>query len=86
MEHQLKLKLLASIQQKRLAVFCGAGLSMSPPSSLPSAKVVAEKCTTEYAKSALEPPIPDATKLDLGLLAEYFVANNLQNFFIRRLD
>jgi hypothetical protein len=85
LEQQLALKLLTSIQQKKLVVFCGAGLSMSPPSSLPSATAVAENCVREYESRALTPPIPDANKKDLGLLAEHFVASDLQNFFIREL-
>jgi NAD-dependent SIR2 family protein deacetylase len=85
LDQQLAQKLLSSIQQKRLVIFCGAGLSMSAPSSLPSAKAVTDRCIVAYEQSGLEPPIPEESKADLGLLAEHFITSNLQNFFIRKL-
>ena len=44
MEDEIKTRLLQSISDDRLVVICGAGLSMAPPSSLPSAISVANTC------------------------------------------
>ena len=45
-------RLLASMNAGRLLVVCGAGLSMAPPSSLPSARTVAERCFDKYRLEA----------------------------------
>ena len=37
-------QLLASLAAGRLVVFAGAGLSMAPPSNVPSATALAEQC------------------------------------------
>lgn len=78
-------RLLASMNAGRLLVVCGAGLSMAPPSSLPSARSVAERCFDKYRLEA------DAN-CDLGLrdnleaLAEHFARlNTLQTVFIEHL-
>ena len=69
----------------RLLVVCGAGLSMAPPSSLPSAGAVAERCFDKYR-------LESAPDCDLGLrnnletLAEHFAGlNTLQSVFIEHL-
>jgi hypothetical protein len=75
-------RLLASMDAGRLVVLCGAGLSMAPPSSLPSAKRVAEQCFDEY-RSRINPGIDPALRQNLEALAEYFVGlNTLKSHFI----
>jgi NAD-dependent SIR2 family protein deacetylase len=85
LDQQLAQKLLSSIKQRKLVIFCGAGLSMSAPSSLPSAQTVTDRCIEAYEQSALEPPMPNDNRNDLGMLAEYFFTRNLQSFFINQL-
>lgn len=41
-------RLLASMNAGSLLVVCGAGLSMDPPNSLPSAREVAKRCFDKY--------------------------------------
>lgn len=69
----------------RLVVVCGAGLSMAAPSSLPSARRVAELCFDEYRLTA-DPHCDLALRGDLEALAEHFVGlNTLKSVFIERL-
>lgn len=60
-------RLLASMNAGRLLVVCGAGLSMAPPSSLPSARSVAAQ------RLALSAPSPDRSHigLDPGFVDEH---------------
>ena len=44
MDQKLINDLLLSIDGERLAIIAGAGLSMAPPSNLPSAIHIAEVC------------------------------------------
>ena len=55
----------------RLVILCGAGLSMAPPSSLPSAWRVAEMCFDEY-RLTVDPLIDPALRNNLEALAEHF--------------
>jgi hypothetical protein len=69
----------------RLVVVCGAGLSMAPPSSLPSARRVAELCYDEY-RLAVVFDLDPALRADLQGIAEYFLAlNTLQTVFIEAI-
>ncbi|ERM02921.1 hypothetical protein Q644_14160 [Brucella intermedia 229E] len=69
----------------RLLVVCGAGLSMAPPSSLPSAKTVAERCFDKY-RLEVNPACDIGLRDNLEALAEHFVATNtLQSVFIEHL-
>jgi hypothetical protein len=69
----------------RLVVVCGAGLSMAPPSSLPSAPQIAELCFDQYRMS-VDPDCDPALRTDLAALAEHFVTKNtLKTLFIERL-
>jgi len=70
-----------SIAGNRLILLCGAGLSMAPPSSLPSAQVLAEHCWTRYNKTATI-PLDNALKNDLEALSKYFLNKGLFNQFI----
>ena len=69
----------------RLVVLCGAGLSMAPPSNLPSARRVAELCFDAY-QVRVNPFIDPALRQNLEALAEHFVAlNTLKTQFIENL-
>lgn len=78
-------RLLASMNASRLVILCGAGLSMAPPSSLPSAWQVAGMCFDEYQLTS-DPLINPALRDDLEALAEHFVSlNTLKTVFIEHL-
>lgn len=69
----------------RLVLLCGAGLSMAPPSSLPSAQRVAEMCFDKY-RLTIDPTIDPALRGDLATLAEHFAGlNTLKTVFIEDL-
>src|ERR1039457_3525597 len=78
-------QLLESIIWQRLVVLCGAGLSMAPPSSLPSARALAQACAQEYQRNGLAlPATVDPT--NLGAVAEHFAAiGRLEGVFIQKL-
>lgn len=58
---------------------------MAPPSSLPSAKTVAEQCFDKYLHE-VDPTFDIGLRADLEALAEHFVATNtLQSVFIEHL-
>ena len=85
MSPEVQARLLASIDAGRLVVVCGAGLSMAPPSQLPSARRVAEMCFDRYQLIA-DPACDPALRTDLEALAEHFAAlNTLKSVFIQRL-
>ena len=78
-------RLLASMNAGRLVILCGAGLSMAPPSSLPSAWLVAGMCFDEY-RVTIDPLIEPALRDNLEALAEHFVGlNTLKSVFIEHL-
>ncbi|MEA9433712.1 SIR2 family protein [Aeromonas caviae] len=69
----------------RLLVVCGAGLSMAPPSSLPSAWTVAERCFEKYRLES-DPNCDPALRNNLEALAEHFAGlDTLQSVFIEHL-
>lgn len=85
MTPQVKERLLASIEANRLVVLTGAGLSMAPPSSAPSAAALAAECFDEYTAMA-NPACDPAMRNDLEAFAEYFYAQHtLKTIFIDRL-
>lgn len=85
LDSQLKARLLASLEAGRLALICGAGLSMAPPSSLPSARAVANACYDKYAIS-VDPECDLALRDDLEALAEHFAGSStLKSVFIDSL-
>lgn len=78
-------RLLASMSAGRLVILCGAGLSMAPPSSLPSAWRVAEMCFDEY-RLTVDPLIDPALRNNLEALAEHFAGlKTLRAVFIEHL-
>jgi hypothetical protein len=72
----LQERLLNSIENDRLVLFCGAGLSMSAPSHVPSAAELAKICRETYAKD-YGAAIPEVDAQDLEKMAEYFSAKAL---------
>jgi len=66
-----KIRLLTSMDAGRLVVLCGAGLSMAPPSNLPSARRVAEICFDTY-HARVDSTLNPALRESLDDLAEYF--------------
>lgn len=64
-------KLLGAIETDRLVFLCGAGLSMSDPSKLPSAAKVAEIC---YDKWVPNEALAADLRWDIDRLAEHFHA------------
>jgi hypothetical protein len=82
---EVRARLLASMDAGRLVVVCGAGLSMAPPSNLPSARRVAEMCFDKYASTA-DPQCDPALRENLEALAEHFATlNTLKTVFIEHL-
>lgn len=78
-------RLLASMNAGRLLVVCGAGLSMAPPSSLPSAREVAERCFDKYRLES-DPTCNLVLRNNLEVLAEHFASlSTLQSVFIEHL-
>jgi hypothetical protein len=84
-ETTLAQQLLASIESDRLAIFVGAGLSMSPPSAVPSAAKVARDTSEKFRQVTLT-NTPIGTDSNLETLTEFFLSNNnLVSLFINRL-
>ena len=87
MKEELASLLLGSIAADRLVIFCGAGVSICPPSRVPSADRLARECiekrevdTGEDLSSLLADQDP------LGALAEHFKKQGiLINQFLRHL-
>ena len=77
-------QLVSSIQQGKLVVFCGAGLSMGLPSKVPSAGVLTEQIIAEYNLRGL-PPLPPAAVVNLETLSEYLFAAGHQSLFVHHL-
>jgi len=85
MDNQIAHRLLQSIQLNRLVLICGAGLSMSAPTSLPSAARLATQCSDRYDSYALPDKLPATARNDLEQLTEFMFRKGEQNFFIRKL-
>ena len=78
-------QLLGSIEADRLVIFAGAGLSMAPPSTVPSALRLARHTAEKYAETTLS-SVPDGANENLEAQAEFFFANGLLvHLFINRL-
>jgi hypothetical protein len=73
---------LRSLVFDRLAILAGAGLSMAPPSNLPSALQIGRAARERYAALFGPPPFSD----DIAEQADYFFENNeLGTVFLRKL-
>lgn len=85
MDQQTRIRLLQSIDAGRLVILCGAGLSMAPPSSVPSANDLAQLCFNRYT-ATIDPDLDPDLENDLEAIAGYFFENGtLIRYFIRRL-
>jgi hypothetical protein len=84
MDNDLASRLLGSIAADNLVIFCGAGLSMAPPSSLPSARQVAMDCFPKY-EQAIGTSLPPATREDLEAQSKFaFDRGELQKLFLAK--
>ena len=84
MDAALLARLVSSIQQRKLVVFCGAGLSLGAPSRVPSAASLTQQVIDAYNLRAL-PPLPVGTTANLETLSEYLFGQGHQSLFVRRL-
>ena len=85
LEPALAQRLIAEIQQDRLVVLCGAGVSVAQPSCVPSAGALAEQCAREYEAGAPRLVLPQEVKNELGRLTNFLFTNGLQNLFVWKL-
>ena len=82
MTDDTKSKLLNALWAGRLAIFCGAGLSMGKPSDVPSAVVLADQCAKAYEESS-GVQLPAELHEDIEALADYFAnRRELENIFL----
>jgi len=85
MDQETAATLLLGIETDRLVVFCGAGLSMAPPSELPSARRLAEFCAQKYQLTT-GTQLNEPERSDLEAMAVYFKRRDqLRAFFIQGL-
>lgn len=70
---ELRDRLLLSIDGDRLALLCGAGLSMSAPTDLPSAATLAALCADQY-REVTGTALPADTSGDLERLSDHFLS------------
>ncbi|HWZ45661.1 MAG TPA: hypothetical protein VNW97_19455 [Candidatus Saccharimonadales bacterium] len=84
MNDVLKARLVESLLSNRLVIFTGAGLSMTPPSAVPSAADLTQRCVQAYVQESLPLPIPAEALDNLEKLTEFLFANGFQKDFIRR--
>lgn len=83
MTNEIRTRLLGAIEADSLVFLCGAGLSMSAPSYLPSAAAVANECFDTWLPNETLPP---ALRGDVDLLAGHFHARgDFESIFINRL-
>lgn len=75
-------RLLLSVENGRLAAICGAGLSMSPPTRVPSATDLARVCSDGYAQITTT-QLPDAIRFDLERLANHCLEINRFTDFLQ---
>jgi NAD-dependent SIR2 family protein deacetylase len=77
--------LLAAMAAGRLVVFSGAGLSMPAPSSIPSARVLAEECARRHQSQTGE-TLPEEVRSDIEAQARLFRSRGkLESYFIETL-
>lgn len=84
MPDDIAAKLLAAMNSERLSAFLGAGLSMAPPSSLPSAGKLAQQVANAYrirTSVALDPGLV----ADLEVLTKHLADNGYYTFLIHTL-
>ena len=85
MDEDLATRLLASIEVNRLVILSGAGLSMSPPSLVPSANALANQVSDEYQRVTGSGNLTPVRN-DIEAIARYFLARmEIVPVLIRRL-
>jgi hypothetical protein len=84
MDGGLLIRLVSSIQQRKLVIFCGAGLSMGAPSRVPSAATLTQQIICEYNLRGF-PPLPLSATANLETLSEYLFGQGHQSLFVRKL-
>lgn len=77
-------RLIVAIQQRQLVVFCGAGISLASPSSVPTAAGLTATCIAAYNTRAL-PALPAAATATLDALTEHLFSTGMQSLFVRDL-
>jgi hypothetical protein len=85
MEEALANRLLDSIAAEQLFILCGAGLSMAPPSNLPSAVGVAQACRERYRierGSELDAALGDDVE---AIARHFFVGTTFDALFLGKL-
>jgi hypothetical protein len=86
MDADLASRLLGAIAADNLVIFCGAGLSMAPPSSIPSARQLAMNCFPKYGLSIGADALPPETREDLEAQCRFaWSRGELQKLFLDRL-
>lgn len=75
---------LDAIENGRLALICGAGLSMSPPSNIPSAQALANRAKAKYdaTHGAEADPLPAGIEQQAAF---FYQANRLADYYFRTL-
>jgi hypothetical protein len=82
---QVYFRLLASIEARRLVIFTGAGLSMSEPTLLPSARELAREAARRHAAKTGE-ILDESVREDIEAQARLFHASKqLQTYFLPHL-
>jgi hypothetical protein len=73
-----------ALENGRLALICGAGLSMDPPSNIPSAQSLADVAKEKYDATygAERPPLPTPIE---DQAAFFYAEGNLADYYLRTL-
>src|SRR5436305_1327424 len=83
MQNDIAQLLLGSIEADRLAIFTGAGLSMAPPSAVPSAARLAEEIAEKYERNGALPAELD--RADLEQITRLIYANNHSELLLNKI-
>ena len=85
MTEQVATRLLEAVASDRLVVVCGAGLSMAPPSNLPSAAEVARTCSDTYTQHT-GATLDVGNQEDIEEISRFFrTSQRFETVFIGRL-
>jgi hypothetical protein len=76
--------LLGSIEAGRLSIFCGAGLSLVEPSTVPSAATLSAKIATKYEETAGSIP-PSIDRHSLEDVVRYIYSRNQKQLMLEQL-